>query len=337
MPNSIIISGPNNAGKTTLALDISREVNCKNTQNNSSDQTGECQCDQCRRIDSNNHPDVLLINKQSICSNVNEKGSCNNCGPTTKQTVIPICVIRDFVLGKSQTKPFYGTFQITILEDAHLLRRESIDHLLKILEEGTPNFLMILLVKSLDVLPLTIKSRCQSYKLFPLPSKLIEKLLGSHYSNKKDNIDTIAKLSKGCFGKAINIIEHPILLDNQNQTIERILELLKNPLSKQLQYSNELSSLYRKNRESVQNELECWSNWFRDILMIKTNQEKKIIYTKYFNQTNEIASKISLSETLNLLKSISSSKKTLEMNISPLVIFDLLVKQIPKNIKINSN
>ena len=196
---------------------------------------------------------------------------------------------------------------------------------------------MILLVKSLDVLPLTIKSRCQSYKLFPLPSKLIEKLIGSHYSSKKDNIDTIAKLSKGCFGKAINIIEHPILLDNQNQTIERILELLKNPLSKQLQYSNELSSLYRKNRESVQNELECWSNWFRDILMIKTNQEKKIIYTKYFNQTNEIASKISLSETLNLLKSISSSKKILEMNINPLVIFDLLVKQIPKNIKINSN
>ena len=128
-----------------------------------------------------------------------------------------------------------------------------------------------------------------------------------------------------------------ILLDNQNQTIERILELLKNPLSKQLQYSNELSSLYRKNRESVQNELECWSNWFRDILMIKTNQEKKIIYTKYFNQTNEIASKISLSETLNLLKSISSSKKILEKNINPLVIFDLLVKQIPKNIKINSN
>ena len=196
---------------------------------------------------------------------------------------------------------------------------------------------MILLVNSLDFLPLTIKSRCQSYKLFPLPSKLIEKLLESHYSGKKDNIDTIAKLSKGSFGKAINIIEHPILLDNQNQTIERILELLKNPLSKQLQYSNELSSLYRKNRESVQNELECWSNWFRDILMIKTNQEKKIIYTKYFNQTNEIASKISLPETLNLLKSISSSKKILEMNINPLVIFDLLVKQIPKNIKINSH
>ena len=87
----------------------------------------------------------------------------------------------------------------------------------------------------------------------------------------------------------------------------------------------------------MQTELECWSNWFRDILMIKTNQEKKIIYTKYFNQTNEIASKISLSETLNLLKSISSSKKILEMNINPLVIFDLLVKQIPKNIKINSN
>jgi hypothetical protein len=71
--------------------------------------------------------------------------------------------------------------------------------------------------------------------------------------------------------------------------------------------------------------------------MIKTNQEKKIIYTKYFNQTNEIASKISLSETLILLKSISSSKKILEMNINPIVIFDLLVKQIPKNIKINSN
>ena len=123
------------------------------------------------------------------------------------------------------------------------------------MEEGTPNFLMILLVKSLDVLPLTIKSRCQSYKLFPLPSKLIEKLLGNHYSGKKDNIDTIAKLSKGCFGKAINIIEHPILLDNQNQTIERILELLKNPLSKQLQYSNELSSYIGKTENQCKTNL----------------------------------------------------------------------------------
>ena len=108
--------------------------------------------------------------------------------------MISICVVRDLILGKSQIKPFYGNYQVIIVEDSHLLKKESIDHLLKILEEGSPNFLLILLVQSLDFLPLTIKSRCQSYKLFPLPSKNIEKLLMDSHSylvfflKTKDNL-----------------------------------------------------------------------------------------------------------------------------------------------------
>lgn len=251
--------------------------------------------------------------------------------------MISICVVRDLILGKSQIKPFYGNYQVIIVEDSHLLRKESIDHLLKILEEGSPNFLLILLVQSLDFLPLTIKSRCQSYKLFPLPSKNIEKLLEMTYPEKTEKLSTIAKLSQGCFGKAINIIENPIILDYQNQTIERILNLLKNPLSKQLQYSNELSGQYKKNKDSVKNELDCWSNWCRDILMIQTNQDHQIIYSKYFDETKKIASIIPISKTLILLNYLSSSKKTLDMNVNPLIIFDILVKQIPKNIQVNPN
>ena len=135
IPNSIIISGPKHTGKTTLALDISKAINCIKEQKTSAEEN-ECECDQCKRINSNNHPDVLIVNRESICSNVSKKESCKYCGPTMGQTVIPICVIRDLVLGRSQTKPFYGIYQVTILEDAHLLRKESLDHLLKVSDHG---------------------------------------------------------------------------------------------------------------------------------------------------------------------------------------------------------
>ena len=58
-----------------------------------------------------------------------------------------------------------------------------------------------------------------------------------------------------------------------------IFELFNNPLSYKLKYSNELSNLYRKNKNSVQNELDCWSNWCRDILMIQSDQDNKILYS----------------------------------------------------------
>ncbi len=279
----------------------------------------------------------MIINKESVCSNPKKNDGRECCGPTTKQTVISICVVRDLILGKSQVKPFYGNHQVIIVKDSHLLRKESIDQLLKILEEGSPNFLLIILVQSLDSLPLTIKSRCQTYKLFPLPSKNIENLLEMTYPEKNEDLSTIAKLSQGCFGKAVDIIENPIILDYQNQTIERILSLLGKPLSKQLEYSQKLSGQYKKNKDSVINELDCWSNWCRDILMIQTNQNHQIIYSKYLDETKKIASIIPISKTLNLLNYISSSKKTLNMNVNPLIIFDIFVKQIPKSIQINLN
>ena len=66
--------------------------------------------------------------------------------------------------------------------------------------------------------------------------------------------------------------------------------------------------------------------------MIQSDQDNKILYTKYLSQTKEIASKISINETLALLKFILSSKEILKMSVNPLVTFDIMIKHIPRNI-----
>ena len=56
LPNSFIFSGPDGIGKSTLASEFAKFLNCSNLQD----------CDSCSRIDSLNHPDYIFIDSRII-------------------------------------------------------------------------------------------------------------------------------------------------------------------------------------------------------------------------------------------------------------------------------
>jgi len=98
-----------------------------------------------QKFEHDNHEDFILCRK-----------------PDDKET-LTVSVI-DELIEKLRFKPF-GTSYAVVIEDAHLMRQEAQNKLLKTLEEPTTQALIILLSERLEAVLPTVQSRCNTYIL----------------------------------------------------------------------------------------------------------------------------------------------------------------------------
>ncbi len=146
LSHAYLIIGNENVGKTTLSLDIAKLVNCTSENKPCSD------CQNCKRIDSNSHTDVSLIDifseKNSATSGIDE--------------------LREAFIAKTNRKPFEGSCRVFILQSIDNMRVEQSNILLKTLEEPPEDTIVILLAENINSVLETIRSRCQLIFLDPL-------------------------------------------------------------------------------------------------------------------------------------------------------------------------
>lgn len=106
----------------------------------------------------NMHPDLLIIEKRA------------------DKTVI----IKEQITGEIEPwlalKPYRAARRVIIIRDAHLMRNEVANSLLKILEEP-PEYAIIILVSDENRILETILSRCQLIRFYGVNEQTIEKLL----------------------------------------------------------------------------------------------------------------------------------------------------------------
>ena len=143
MPHAYIFCGPRGCGRSALAANFAKYINCEEPQKAPCDS-----CVSCGKIDKDIHPDVKWIRKGE------------------KDTEIKIEKIRE--LEKQIIfKPYEGKYKVYIIEDAELMSIEATNSFLKTLEEPPQNSLLILITEKPKDLPPTIVSRCQPVRLKP--------------------------------------------------------------------------------------------------------------------------------------------------------------------------
>jgi len=106
----------------------------------------------------NMHPDLLIIEKRA------------------DKTVIMIEQIIGEIGPWLALKPYRATRRVVIIRDAHLMRNEAANSLLKILEEP-PEYAVIILVSDENRILETILSRCQVIRFYGVNEQTIEKML----------------------------------------------------------------------------------------------------------------------------------------------------------------
>ncbi len=307
--HSILIAGPPQVGKTTLALDIARAVNCE------SDERPCSQCGQCRRIASGMHPDVRVVGLEKARSG-------------RLRTLISIEQVRD-IQRETSLLPFEGRYRVIIFENAELLSEEAANSLLKTLEEPPERVLIILAATDTrSVLP-TIVSRCRLVQLRPVPAAAIADLLTDRRDVSLERAREIAGIASGRVGWAVRAAEDPDMLKRVSDVLDEVETIARSPLAERFDYAASLADRFPRDRRSVYSELELWLSWWRDVLLVGQERPELVSNVARMESLNEAAERLPPGSVTNAIKTVMRTTFLLERNVSPRLALEGMMLKLP--------
>lgn len=218
--------GKNGFGGLPLALAYVQFISCANKSENDSCGT----CPSCLKIQKLAHPDLHF----SFPCNKNEKvthkhytaddfvedfrtfllekpyGNLNDWHQQidleNKQSLINVDESQS-IIKKLNLKPYESAYKFLILWMPERMNLEAANKLLKLIEEPTPNTLILLVAEDQEQLLVTITSRTQILNIPPLSEAELSSYLAEQSGLEQHEASRIAALSDGNLGYAISQLE----------------------------------------------------------------------------------------------------------------------------------
>ncbi|MGH2686690.1 MAG: DNA polymerase III subunit gamma/tau, partial [Actinomycetota bacterium] len=147
LAHAFLFSGPRGTGKTSSARILAKMVNCE--QGPTPEPCGVC--DQCRRIEAQQHLDVWEIDAAS-------HGGVDDARDLRERAFYA---------------PAASRYKIYIIDEAHMVSREGFNALLKLVEEPPPHLKFIFATTEPDKVIGTIRSRTHHYPFRLVPPKVL--------------------------------------------------------------------------------------------------------------------------------------------------------------------
>ncbi|MCB0340068.1 MAG: AAA family ATPase, partial [Bdellovibrionales bacterium] len=183
LPQSMIFAGPTGIGKSLVAAELVQTIFC---DKGSAQTYGGCgECKSCHLFAVGNHPDLHLVD-------------CNQW---------KVDQVRE-LLSALALKSYEGRARAVIFNDAEQLNTQSLNALLKTLEEPRPDTYFVLVTSNPAKLLQTVLSRCHKFHFDPLTAAEVELLI------TKGNIET----------GELTLKEITLLSDGSMENIEKLSE-----------------------------------------------------------------------------------------------------------------
>jgi len=309
LAHAYLLVGPPHVGKMTLALNLAQALNCES----SGTPCGECQ--PCLKIASGNHADVQII-------------GLTQREEAAEAKLISIDQVREMQHSAS-LPPFEGKCKVFIIEDAELLSIEAANCLLKTLEEPTDNMVFLLLTTNEKFLPETVVSRCQRLELSPLPPSPMEEALQKRWEIEPLRAKLLSRLSRGCLGWAVAAHCDDRILQERAEKLERLYEVIRADTEERFHHAAQLAAQFAQDRAAVQEILDLWLGWWRDLLLVKVGCPDYVANTDQLKVLNDAAGQYTVKQIRDCLGSIRAAGRELRQNANARLVLEVLMLDMP--------
>ena len=293
---SLLFTGPEGSGKEYAAFEFARKLVCTATEKCPTD---DPQCNACRQSLLLEHPDVHLVyptptqgtgehedgDVSDIAKVLDEKRQ-NLFGTYrfTKKASIRIARTRALIQ-QANLKPFSAATSVFVIIDAHAMREEAQNGLLKLVEEPPPHSVLVFVTHNPEAILYTIRSRCQRVRFSPLKPRFIETILKDVYDADAVIAKRAASAAHGNIRRAAALLEE---FDDDDQQLAAafIEEVGEAPDSWAIGAALDVAR--GASRETVGRFLHELSLMFRDVMVadpdLLINQDSKKLIEKRAKQ-----------------------------------------------------
>ncbi|MFV9511751.1 DNA polymerase III subunit delta' [Tepidibacillus sp. LV47] len=294
--HAYIFVGQEGVGKTKMALEFAKALNCEKGNGDACDH-----CLHCRRIDHFNHPDVILVKPE-------------------KQT-ITMEQIRQ-LQHQFHYKAMNSKRKIYIIEQAETLTTVAANSLLKFIEEPHSAVTILFLVENLHMVLPTIRSRCQVFYFSSLKPMDIVNLL------KRDGYSEQELLLAAHLTNDVKEVEELVKSEWFAQMKSLMIQWIKEIFSKSFQALLSIQEKLLKNdqiKEQLPRFLDLLLIWYHDILNIRLDRHHSVIFQDHLEVLNQYAMNLSESQLLGYIEQILETKRKIASHVHPQLALEQLV------------
>jgi DNA polymerase-3 subunit gamma/tau len=203
--HAFLFTGTRGVGKTTIARILAKALNCE--RGVSATPCGECAA--CLAIDQGRFVDLIEVDAASR-TGVDD----------TRE-----------LLDNVQYSPSSGRYKVYLIDEVHMLTRQSFNALLKTLEEPPPHVKFIFATTDPQKIPVTVLSRCLQFALKRLPvsqisGRIREICTVDNIEAEPAAIAALARAANGSLRDALSLLDQAIAYGNGALRQAELAELL---------------------------------------------------------------------------------------------------------------
>ncbi len=315
IPHALLFTGREGVGKQRAAALLAMACNCEEYRHDReapspADPAGDrlpptnipCgSCLACRKIKSNNHPDIIRLDPS---------------GPYIKiEQIRSLCR----TLGM---KPYEAGMRVVIIPQAETMNPAASNALLKVLEEPPVKTLIILVTAHPSDLIPTVVSRCQMIRFNPISRSRLTKALVGKYDMKDRDAAVIAAMAGGSLSRAQRMCTTS-WLERRQWLINELDSLSGRSLNQTLAFAEQLA----RDRDELPDALEVLKSWLRDLIIAKLHPGRMLDHDMA-PRLQQTAQRTSLTALLSKFDTIQSTQNAIQVGTNLRLAMESMVLKL---------